>query len=227
MKNIWRGICVAVFVFGAVSVFEAQKRTASLGVANQSTKPSIDVSDTEPALGFVVEFVDSNVSPDGKVTTMGSTTRYVKADGEWRLEMRRNNGARPLTYSGTPDGVFEKNDSASRRYVSPSTISPSSDQRILELYRSHNYLRSHPEFVRMDQIAGLDVYVLRTAVPNDPTQWRESAYSPRTGLTTLRSVLHQSDGSEIRREAVNVEFKDIPENLNHDLKSLPITNKEE
>jgi hypothetical protein len=34
------------------------------------------------------------------------------------------------------------------------------------------------------------------------------------------------DGSEIRREAVSVVFKDVPEDLNHDLKNLPITPKE-
>lgn len=228
MKNVWRGICVAIFVFGAVSLFQAQKRAAGFQVANQS----VDVSDTEPAQAFVVEYVDSSVSSDGTVAVTGSTTRHVKADGEWRLVLRRNNGqtvssegAKEVTvYGGTPDGVFEKKiNSATRRYVSPS-----SDQSILQLYRSHNYLRSHREFVRTDQVAGLKVYVHRIEVGDaaNPGQWQERSFCPKTGLTALRSVIHLSDGSEIRREAVSVEFKDVPEDLNHDLKNLPITPKE-
>jgi hypothetical protein len=228
MKNIWRGLCVAIFIFGAVSVFQAHKRAAGVEVTNQS----IDVSDTESAQAFVVEYVDSNVSSGGTVTLTGSSTRQVKANGEWRLVIRRNNGQMAstegsnevATYGGTPDGVYEtKNDSATRRYVSPSSVSPSSDQTILQLYRSHNYLRAHSEFVRKDRVAGLDVYVLRTEVANSPGQWIEKAYSPRTGLAALRTVIHMSDGSEVRREAVSVVFNEIPENLNEDLENLPIT----
>lgn len=223
MKNVWRGICVAIFVVGVVSIFQAQKRNAAgFTLANQSS----NVSDSEPAQAFVVEYVDSSVSADGTVTVTGTTTRYVKADGEWRLILRRNNGltassesSRETVYGGTSDGVFEKEtNSASRRYVSQS-----SDQNILRLFRSHNYLRNSRDFIRTDEVAGLKVYVLRgVADIANPSQWQERSYSPKTGLTILRSVLHMTDGSEIRREAVSVEFKEVPEDLNQDLKNLPI-----
>ena len=237
MKNILRGMCVVVFVFGAASLFQAQKKAAGFQIARQAdiASQSVDVNDTERAQAFVIEYVDSNVSPDGTIAITGSTTRFVKADGEWRLVIRRNSGQASSpqsskevsTYAGTPDGVFEKKpNSATRRFVSPSSVSPQSDQAILKLYRSHNYLRTHPDFVRMDEVAGLKVYVLRTVVTDNPTQWQERAYSPRTGLTALRSVIHMSDGSEIRREAVSIEFKEITEDLNHDLKTLPITPNE-
>jgi hypothetical protein len=228
MKNVWRGICIAIFVFGAASLLQASKRAAGFQLTNRS----VDVSDTEPGQAFVVEYVDSSVSSDGTVAVTGRTTRYVKADGEWRLVLRRNTGQTSSSdgskevavYGGTSDGVFEKkSNSATRRYVSPS-----SDQSILQLYRSHNYLRNQREFVRTDDVAGLKVYVLRienTDIGN-PEEWLERSYSPTTGLTILKFVSHMRDGSEIRREAVSVVFKDVPEDLNHDLKNLPITPKE-
>src|SRR5262249_31625678 len=80
-------------------------------------------------------------------------------------------------YAGTPDGVFEKKpNSATRRFVSPSSVSQKSDQAILKLYRSHNYLRTHPDFVRMDEVAGPKVYVLITGAPANPTQCQDNAY---------------------------------------------------
>lgn len=228
MKNVWRVICVTVFVFGAVSVFQAQKRVAIFQIASQP----VDISDAGPAQSFVVEYIDSDVAPDGTVTTTGSNTRYVKANGEWRLLIRRNNrqptsseGPKLVSiYGGTPDGVFErKGDSPTRRYVSQS-----SDQTVLGYYRSRNYLRNHREFVRTDKVAGLEVYIFRIEIsdPPNPLQWRETSYSAETGLTPLRTVMHLSDGSEIRQEAVSVEFKDVPEDLNYDLKNLPIAPKE-
>ncbi|HSB07874.1 MAG TPA: hypothetical protein VLM38_00065 [Blastocatellia bacterium] len=227
IKNSWRGLCIAIFVFGAVSFLQAHKRADSL----QSGGQSIDVSDKEPAQSFVVEYSDSLVSSDGTLTNTGDTTRYVKADGDWRLVIRRRNGPelllkrpnRPAVYGASSDGVYEKEGSSqTRRYVSPSA-----DQTMLQLFRSHNYLRSSPEFVRTDRIAGLKVYVWR--VDRDaanPVQWTEESYSPKTGFTPLRTIIHFRDGSEIRREAVSIEFKDVPEELNHDIKDLPVKNTE-
>ena len=70
MKNLWRMrdisrmICVAGFVFGAAFLFQAHlKASAGFPQTNQ-----VDVSDTEPARSFVVNFVDSKVSSDLYVT---------------------------------------------------------------------------------------------------------------------------------------------------------------
>lgn len=226
-KNIWRGFCIAVFLFGAVSFLQANKSA----VGFQAPGKPVDVSDTEPALPYVIECVNSQVSSDGKVTVIGSTTRYGKADGEWRQEFRRNNGPeamsgrprQPDVYAGGPDGVFQKqSDSGTRRYVSSW-----SNRDILQLYRSHNYLRAHREFVRTDEVAGFKVYVLRSDQDSSsPLQWTEDSYSPRIGLYPLRTVMHFRDGSEIRREPVTVEFKEVPEGLNDDLKDLPVKQKE-
>jgi hypothetical protein len=41
----------------------------------------------------------------------------------------------------------------------------------------------------------------------------------------LRIVTHQPDGGLYTLEAVKVEFKDVPDNLNDDIQSLPNTGK--
>ncbi|HSB07873.1 MAG TPA: hypothetical protein VLM38_00060 [Blastocatellia bacterium] len=227
IRNSWRGLCIVIFVFGAVSFLQAHKRADSLRSGGQS----VDVSDAEPARSYVVEYVSRDVRPDGTFTVTGTSTRYVKADGEWRLVVRRGTGRTSTAeslkeagiYGGTPDGVFEKMSNSERRYVSPWW-----DQGTLRLYRSGNYLRNHIEFFRMDEVAGLNVYVFRVEVadPAYPGYWLETSYSPKTGITALRTVRHSSDGSEHRQEAVSVEFKDVPEELNNDLKTLPSRSKE-
>jgi hypothetical protein len=228
VKNCLRGLCIVVFIFGAILFLQAHKNANAL----RSTVQTIDVSDAEPAQPFTVEYVTTSIGTDGTVTVNGRTTRYVKADGEWRLELHRNT-AKPgspeafgetMVYAGTAGGVFKReNKSESRSYVSQSD-----DQTTLHSYRSRNYLRNHREFFRMDEVAGLEVYVFRVEIRDtaQPGYWKETSYSPRTGITALRTVMHSSDGSEIREEALAVEFKNVPEDLNGDLKALPIRPKE-
>jgi len=228
VKNSLRGLCIVIFIFGAILFLQAHKNANAL----RSTVQSIDVSDAEPAQPFTVEYVSSSIGVDGTVTVTARTTRYVKADGEWRLELRRNTAKRGepeelqegRVYAGTAGGVFQReNNSESRSYVSPSD-----DQTTLRSYRSRNYLRNHPEFFRMDEVAGLEVYVFRVNISDtaNPGYWMEISYSPRTGITPLRTVRHSSDGSETRQEAIAVEFKNVPEDLNRDLKALPIRPRE-
>jgi hypothetical protein len=229
LKNRLRGLCTVVFIFGAILFLQAHKNANALP---RSTVQTIDVSDAEPARPFTVEYVTTSIGTDGTVTVTGRTTRYVKAAGEWRLELHRNT-AKPgfpeafgetMVYAGTAGGVFKReNNSESRSYVSQSD-----DQTTLHSYRSGNYLRNHPEFFRKDEVAGLEVYVFRVDIRDaaQPGYWMEISYSPRTGITPLRTVMHSSDGSEIREEALAVEFKNVPEDLNADLKALPIKRRE-
>jgi hypothetical protein len=229
MKKVWRGFCLVAFLIGLISFPHLHKR--AIGSQVQDKKVSLD--DAEPAQSFIAESVDSRVDPSGKVTVTGSRTRYVKANGEWREVIRRQSNPNSLSqqseritvYAGTVDGVYEKkNDPASRRYVSDSA-----DQQMLEVFRSHNYLRNHPEFVRTEQVAGLITYVLRTEVrdPANQEYWTENGYSPKTGLNPLLTIIHFRDGSEIRGETLSIEFTEVPETLNDDLKAPPIKQKEE
>ena len=74
----------------------------------------------------------------------------------------------------------------------------------------------------MDKCLGLDVYVLRT---NADGYWVEVSYSPLTGRVPLRIVMHQLDGNEATIETVQLDFRDVPDDLNEDIKSLPNTGK--
>jgi len=229
MKKIWRGLCLGVLVIGVISFSQIHKRAIGSQVQNKT----LSFADAEPAESFVAKYVNSKVDPGGTVTVTGSSTRYVKANGEWReVIIRQSNpdvsperSKRVAVYGGTLDGVYEKtSDPASRRYVSESA-----NNQILQLFRSHNYLRNNPEFVRTEEVAGLIVYVLRTEVrdPANQQEWIENSYSPKTGLNPLRIIMHFRDGSEIRDEALSVEFTEVPETLNDDLKATPIKQKEE
>jgi hypothetical protein len=79
-------------------------------------------------------------------------------------------------------------------------------------------------FTRVEKVAGLEVYVLRTDIKdsNHPIAWTETSYSPRTGLIPLRSIITFRDGSQMHTEATKVEFKEVPDDLNHDVKAMPL-----
>ena len=228
MKNIWRALSLTVFLIGLISFPYIHKPA----IGSQAQEKAASYNDLEPEQSFVAKFVDSRVDPAGKVTVTGSRTRYVKANGEWREVIRRLGSLdassqqpdRITEFAGTQDGVYEKKSTpASRRYVSEW-----GNKQMFDSFRSHYYLRNNQEYVRTEQVAGLVVYVQRSKT-RDPASgyWTESSYSPKTGLNPLRTVMHFSDGSEIRDEAVSIEFTEVPEALNDDLKSLPITQKEE
>jgi hypothetical protein len=215
MKYLFRTLCVSVFLVGLLALSQAQN--------SNNTQ-----NDIEPAQSYVVTSVQYFISPDGSAKIVSRRTRYVKANGEWRLELygpkgkdasSKNSEETPV-YAGGSDGVSARPAGSNlRRYVSPEA-----DQQMLDFFRSHKSLRNHREFVRNDEVAGLLVYVLRAEFndPANPQEWQEESYSPKTGFTPLRKIIHFRDGSEIRIEAVSVEFKEVPENLNDDMKALPM-----
>lgn len=234
-KNPLRGLCIVIFIFGAIVFAQARKHAnapqSNLQAANG--QKNIDINDAEPAQPFTVEYVSSTIDASGAVTINGRATRYVKADGEWRLVLHVNSGKpgapedlkESRVYAGSEGSVFkrESNNSLSRSYVSASD-----DQITLRAYRSRNYLRNHFEFFRMDEVVGLELYVFRVEINDaaNPIIWIETSYSPLTGITPLRTVKHLNDGSEIKQEAIAVVFKIVAADLNSDLKALPIGPKE-
>ena len=221
---------MAVFLAGLISYAQVRQNTTASqaqekGVsANQVQDKEISVNDVEPARAFVLDSVQTRVDANGVATVTARTTRYVKANGEWRLgpygfkpeDGPANKGLN--FYAGTPDGVVSKRAGSD----SLRSVSPSADQQMLDYFRTHSSLRNDPRFVRTEQLVGLKVYVSRTEF-TDPQleEWVEESYSPVTGFTPLRLVHHFRDGSEIRIEAIRIEFQEVPENLNDDLKALP------
>jgi hypothetical protein len=225
MKNLWRALCLAVFVTGAVSFSQTPAK-------DKDWRDEI-----MPAVPYVMITTHYRVSSDGAKTSTGDTIRHVNSNGEWR-ETRyvpSKNGSYNeqddinkalAVFAGTQEGVFAKaTGQAEKKFVSQW---PSPDDQMQQCFRSPICLKKQLSFVRMDEVAGLPVYVLRTEMkdPAHPMEWVEQTYSPKTGLIPLRVVNHFRDGSEMGAEAVKVEFKDIPDNLNDDLKGLPVKGKD-
>lgn len=219
MKNLLRGLCLAVFISGVVSF---------------SQTAASDKDQIEPAVPYTVITVHYRVSPDGSKRITGERIRSVRANDEWRQtrhDPQSNDSSNDhagtrkdsAIMASTEEGVFAKATGNSERKF----ISPSADQRMQECFRSHKCLKNQLSFVRTEELAGLKVYVLRTEMKDSaqPVEWVEESFSPKTGYIPLRSVQHFRDGSEVGIEATKVEFRDVPENLNDDLKALPVKGK--
>jgi hypothetical protein len=229
MKNIARALCLAIFLVGFLVFSQAQ----------QSNQAEVDTQANdiiEPAQPYVVKLIKYRINQEGSKKIVAQNIRYVKADGEYRHVSYGPTGPKgddPLSkhsneltiYAGLADGVYIREAGSNALAY----LSPSADEKMLEHFRSHKALRNQRDFVRTDKVAGLKVYVLRNEIndPATPIEWLEDSYSPKTGYAALRSVTHFRDGSEIRTEAVSVEFKEVPEDLNDDVKHLPIKNIED
>jgi hypothetical protein len=227
VKNIWRGLSLAIFLIGIISFSQVQHGANRLRAQDQVYEPN----DVEPIHPFVARYVDYRVALDGTRVIAGRSTRYVNANGEWRAvsygskgdEASLEGSKQVVVYAGGPEGIYARGKGSDfRKYVSPGA-----DEKMQRLFRSRNYLRSVGSFVRTDVIAGLEVYVLRTEIrdPANPEKWIEKSYSPKTGFNPLRSTIHFDDGSEFRTEAQTIEFRDVPDNLNADINALPTAPK--
>ncbi|MEK6301743.1 MAG: hypothetical protein AABO41_13615 [Acidobacteriota bacterium] len=217
MKTVFRVLCTVVFLVGLL-VF-------SLAQANQHTQTgSTAPDDLEPSQPFVVSMVQYRVGQDGTRTVMTRSTIYLKADGESRNVCSGADG-RLTIYATLHDGVYTKAaGSNSLTYVSPRAT-----EEMSWFYRSAKSLRNNPNYARTEGIVGLKAYVQRHVIDNPESniEWIEDSYSPRTGRCGLRMRLHFRDGTEVLQEAEQVEFEEVPNNLNADLKDLQISNLEE
>ncbi|HJQ67417.1 MAG TPA: hypothetical protein VKA70_00480 [Blastocatellia bacterium] len=211
MKNTYRFLCVLIFLVGVDAYSQVQNSTTE--------------NDKEPALPFVATYVQYSVSPDGVVNLTGWSTRYVNRNGEWRIVMHglkkpaEGDSSESPVFAGTPEGIIGK--AGSYVHKGSGIFAPDS---VREAYRSHSYLKSLQTFARTVEIAGVKAYVLRDMIkdrePNNSLEWAEQTYSPRTGYNPLKMVLHYKDGSEMVQEAIRIDFRDVPEDLNKDLKNL-------
>jgi hypothetical protein len=182
----------------------------------------------------VAVFFEAQTAPDGKMTITGWRTKYVKANGDFRTVMHGTDAAAAFSgsttafsgtsspiYAKTSEGVFAKAAGSDERKATSS----SAPEDVEKMFHSHSQLKNSSQFVRMDKVAGLDVYVMRMENEEHPNYWTEVSVSPLTGRNPLRVVTHQPDGTLFILEAAKVEFKDVPDNLNDDIKALPNTGK--
>jgi hypothetical protein len=234
MKRAFRAFCLVVFLTGVLSFSAAWQKGNN---------------DVEPSKPYVMVYVITLTAPDGSKEITSWRTRYVKANGEFKTMMFGPNkeaafaaaaltdgaagapGTSAQVMAGTNEGVYLKAaGSAERKTLGSSSTESAWDTsapaRIHQSYHSHSFLRNNPRFVRMDKCLGLDVYVLRT---NADGYWVEESYSPLTGRFPLRTVMHQLDGNqagyESTIETVQLDFRDVPDDLNNDIVSLPNTGK--
>jgi hypothetical protein len=226
MKKGFQALCLIVFGIGALSLSLAWGKKQN---------------DIEPSRPFVVVYYEAESTPDGHKTITSWRTRFVKANSEFKIVMHGSDEAAAFADSATgpsetsstvivgmPEGVYVKPfGSTERKSVSPAPVNASEipldttgPEKQDKQFHSHSFLRNHPEFVRMDKVAGFEVYVLKVVTPE---YWVENCYSPLTGRIPLRSVLHQLNGTEYITETAKIEFRDVPENLNDDIKALPNT----
>ncbi|HKQ07034.1 MAG TPA: hypothetical protein VJ464_18030 [Blastocatellia bacterium] len=227
MQRIFRASCVVFFVIGVVSLSLAwRKREADRG------------ADVEPSRSFVAVYYIAHTTPDGQQTITSWRTRYVKANGEFRVVMHGTDKAAAFAYdaegtsgtsssvlAGMNEGVFVKPaGSDERKALSTPAAEKSWDasvpERLNRQFHSHAFLRNHPAFVRMDKFLGYDTYVMKTVADG---YWVEQSFSPVIGRFPLRSVTHELDGNEFTAEVVKIDFREVPDNLNDDIKALPHT----
>lgn len=208
MKTLCYALCSAIFIFGLVAFSQTLKD-------GQMT--------SEPARSYSVVTVQYRTAVDGTRTSLGERIRYVKGNGEFR-QVRNESNEQPDTkkpspvLAGTEEGIFAAAPGVPERKA----ISQAADQQMQDCFRSVKCLKGQMTFVRTDQIAGLDVYVLRQNIADPhPIEWIEKSYSPKTGYIPLGEITHFRDGSEIVLKATKVEFQDVPDNLNDDVKSMP------
>jgi len=231
MKHAARAFCAAVFLVGLLVFSQAQD-------SKQADKADYNLSDVEPARSYIQKSIQYRVNPDGSKQVMARFTVYVKADGEFRRVSYGPNGPKSdnllakysndtIINAGWGGEVYAKGIGLnSLIYIG---VGRKSDDQMSRYFRSPKYYINNRELVRTDTIAGLKVYVLRSKVdnPESDIQWSERSYSPKTGVGSIRAITHFRDGSEVISEALSVEFTEVPEDLNDDLKGLPISNLEE
>jgi hypothetical protein len=123
-------------------------------------------------------------------------------------------------FAGTADGFFAIAPGRTERKF----ISSAPNEQMKECFRSVRCLEGQKSFVRTDEVADLQVYVLRNNIEDAlyPIAWTEKSYSPETGYLPLRTVNHFRDGSEDVMQATAVIFREIPDNLNDDIEALPV-----
>jgi hypothetical protein len=229
MKIMFRALCVAVFLVGLLAFTQAQN-------SKQAEINSNADNDIEPAQSCIVKSIQYRINQDGSRQIMSRYTTYLKANGEFRQVAYGPNGPKddnPLSkyynediiYAGLSDGAYRKLPGSNTIEY----ISSRADEKKLRYFRSHKYFLGNKEFVRTDTVAGLKVYLMRADYtnPESDIEWIETSYSPKIAFGALRSRIHFRDGSEVVSEALSVEFTEVPEDLNDDLKNLPISNLEE
>lgn len=207
MKRIWYAFSLTVFVIGLVAFAQTRK------------------GDVEPARSYAVVMANYRIGADGSRTNLNSRVVLANASGELRQTTYDPNNAASLSKQSplvarTEEGLFATAPGHPERKLISSTPVP---KDMSECFRSAKCLSSMPQLVRVEELACLQVYVMHNDIPAPhPMEWMEQSYSPKIGFMPLRKVMHFRDGSEWILEATSVEFKEVPDDINDDIKAMPV-----
>jgi hypothetical protein len=177
----------------------------------------------QPAQSFIVLIRHYRLNADNSRTELGGRQLYARPNGELRQTRydpndKLNDSNQLPVQARTEEGLFVTSNGIERKLLS-STPVPNDMQ---QCFRSARCLSANRRFVRRDELVGLQVYVFHDNAPDtQPIEWIEQSYSPKTGFLALRTVTHFRDGSEDVLEATSVEFRDVPDDLNRDIRAMP------
>jgi hypothetical protein len=159
-------------------------------------------SKIEPARGFKLVEIESDIDPSGVETFKAIRTKQVDVNGDWNEAVHPIGKVGHAQYSRTADGVSVS--SGKRSFTIPQEPRPTG---VREKTRTIEFYETSRAFVGTDMVAGLKVYRLRSKFDNEEKGWLETAYSPTTGIIPLRTIIHSPDGSEKRIETIRVTFQ--------------------
>ena len=152
---------------------------------------------------FVVTYNQTEKDTNGKAVVKAIEVRVVKATGEQKYTTYKFVSGITRTTVSTLEDIYEIKPESLEYYNSMEGW-----DRIDQAFRSAIVHKSHPEFVREEQVAELNTYVHRVGKP-DSNSWVETFYATETGATPLKTVIHNDSGSEIMIEAINIQFREV------------------
>lgn len=164
-----------------------------------------------PALVFVIGLVTYvGASMEKTINPFVATFSYYKVDGDpstsqvWIEKVTSTGKCQTIRYRSV-DGELKplSEDSIFQKWAMPEY-----PPDMWRSFSSAKFLRTHPEFVRQEQICGLKVYVHRTQSDRDTV---ERWYAPETGPIPLKTVVDLGDEGIRVAEATRVEFREVTE----------------
>lgn len=144
-----------------------------------------------------------NIVKNGQI--IGTITTYFSKNGDWRTsKVYLNGGSQDYGFiSGR--GAFEyreKEDTVFQLTHISSKAKPAA--------LTAEELSQMPQFVQIERVNGLDAYLIRNLINNDPNQIVVDCYYVPGLLHPIKSVYYEADGKSVHNveEFVSLEFRE-------------------
>lgn len=195
-KNSFTIASIVIFVAGLVS-YSVAKLPRNTG------------SKLEAARAFTLISFESGVDSKGVKQVHALRILEVDANGNQILTKYpiNQNGHNEWSKTEVTKENIIRSDSSGKFATSPQPFDPQKMAELHDKWRTEAFYKNHREFVRTEEILGLEVFILRSQSQKRQDEWTETAFSPKTGIVPLRFIKHHSDGSEIVIEPIKIEFR--------------------